>query len=137
HVETKPNLKAKDALDAAKSALGYRGNFANEPQANLVILPNEMIDPKNRIGANLVYVVELLVEDGTDAMGRYFYYVDANDGHIVWKYNGLTTVNNGSSVYSGAVTIPTRAVDGQTWLQDSIRGANGLADSDSFNIRFD
>ena len=70
HVDTKPKLKPKDALDAAEAALGYTGTFANEPQANLVVLPNEMIDPKNRIGVNLVYVVELLVEDGSDAMGR-------------------------------------------------------------------
>src|SRR2546426_804512 len=42
HVDTKPRLKPKDALDAAEVALGYQGKFANEPQANLVILPNEM-----------------------------------------------------------------------------------------------
>src|SRR6266404_7692698 len=120
HVDTKPKLKPKDALDAAQAALGYQGKFANELQANLVILPNEMIDPKNRIGANLVYVVELLVEDGTDAMGRHFYYVDANDGHIVWNYNALTTIN-GNSQYSGQVTIPTRPVNGQYWIQDTTR----------------
>jgi len=83
-----------------------------------------MIDPKNRSGANLVYVVELLVEDDTDAMGRYFYYVDANDGHIVWNYNGLTTVN-GHSQYSGDVNIPTRSVNGQYWMQDTSRGVPG------------
>ena len=120
-VNTKPNLKPKDALEKATAALGYKGKFANEPQANLVILPNEMIDPKSRTGANLVYVVELLVEDDTDAMGRYSYYVDANDGHIVWNYNGLTTVN-GHSQYSGDVNIPTRSVNGQYWMQDTSRG---------------
>src|SRR5438876_3206274 len=128
HVDTKPRLKPKDALDAAQAALGYTGTFANEPQANLVVLPNEMIDPKNRIGANLVYVVELLIEDGSDAMGRHFYYVDANDGHIVWNYNGLATVNNGNSLYSGQVTVPTRPVGAEYWLQDQTRGANGVAD---------
>ena len=61
HVETKPKLKPKDALAAAMAAVGYKGNLANEPEANLVILPNEMIDPNNKIGANLVYVVELLI----------------------------------------------------------------------------
>src|SRR5438876_5164399 len=126
HVDTKPRLKPKDALDAAEVALGYQGKFANEPQANLVILPNEVINPKDRIGANLVDVVELLVEDGTDAMGRHFYYVDANDGHIVWNYNGLTTVGNGNTLYSGQVTVPTRPVNGEYWLQDQTRGANGL-----------
>src|SRR5437870_13466174 len=136
HVDTKPKLKPKDALDAAEAALGYTGTFANEPQANLVVLPNEMIDPKNRIGVNLVYVVELLVEDGTDAMGRYFYYVDANDSHIVWNYNALTTVN-GNSQYSGQVTIPTRPVNGQYWMQDTSRGANGVIDKNINDGNFD
>jgi thermolysin len=136
HVDTNPKLKPKDALDAATKALGYKGKFANEPQANLVILPNEMIDPKNRIGANLVYVVELLIEDGTDAMGRYFYYVDANDGHIVWNYNAMTTIN-GNSQYSGQVTIPTRIVNGQYWMQDTTRGANGIIDKNISDGNFD
>src|SRR5438552_15461184 len=64
HVETKAKLKPKDALAAAMAAVGSKGNLANEPEANLVILPNEMIDPNNKIGANLVYVVELLIDDG-------------------------------------------------------------------------
>ena len=123
-------------LDAAQAALGYKGNFANEPEAHLVILPNEMIDPKNRIGANLVYVVELLVEDGSEAMGRHFYYVDANDGHIVWNYNALTTIN-GNSLYSGQVTFPTRPVVDKFWIQDTTRGANGLADPNTTDATFD
>jgi len=122
HVDTKPKLKAKDALDAAMKALGYKGKFSNEPQANLVILPNEMIEPKNRIGANLVYVVELLIEDGTEATARHFYYVDANDGSIVWHYDGME-YGTGSSMYNGSVTLPTRQVNGQYLIQDSTRGA--------------
>src|SRR5437016_5767680 len=53
HLDTKSKLKQKDALEAAKNALGFKVTFANEPEANLVILSNEMIEPKNRIGANL------------------------------------------------------------------------------------
>ena len=54
--------------------------------------------------------------------------MDANDGHIVWNYNGLATVNNGNSLYSGQVTVPTRPVGAEYWLQDQTRGANGVAD---------
>src|ERR1051326_3491338 len=121
HVDTKPTLKPKDALDAAGAARGYNGKSAREPQANLVILPNEVIDRKNRIGANLVYVVELLVEDDPNFLGRHFYYINANDGHVVWNYNGLATLN-GNSLYSGQVTVPSRQVSGQYWLQDGSRG---------------
>jgi len=123
-VDTKPTIKAKDALDVAQVTLGYKGKFANEPEANLVILPNEMMDPKNRFGANLVYVVELLIEDGTAATARHFYYIDANDGHVVWHYNALTTVDDGTgnSLYSGTVAVATRQVNNQYWLQDSARG---------------
>ena len=138
HVDTKPTLKQKDAVDAAKNALGFNGNFANEPEANLVILPNEMIDPKSRIGANLVYVVEFLIEDGTNATGRHFYYVDANDGHVVWHYNALTEIDStGNSFYSGTVTLASRQVNSQYWLQDPTRGSNGNADANTSDSSLD
>src|SRR6266446_65616 len=105
HVETKAKLKPKDAMAAAMAAVGYKGNFANEPEANLVSLPNEMIDPNNKIGANLVYVVELLIDDGTPATARHFYYIDANDGHIVSHFDGMKYDNGtGYSQYSGGTS---------------------------------
>ena len=59
-MNTRPKLKEKEALDIAKHALGYQGEFINEPQANLVILPNEMIDSKNRVGVILSMLLNCL-----------------------------------------------------------------------------
>jgi len=130
HLDTKPKLKPKDALDAAKNALGYRGIFANQPEANLVILPNEMMEPKNKIGANLAYVIELLIEDGTDATARHAYYVDANDGHIVWHYDAMAYNGTGNSEYSGQVSLPARYTNGQYYMQDATRAATYPLSSD-------
>ena len=137
HVDTNPKLKAKDALDAAKTALGYKGKLANEPEATLAILPGEVMDLKDRTGrANLVYVVELLIEDGTDATARHFYYIDANDGHVITHFDAMMYDNGvGYSQHSGGpnspVTIQTRLVNGQYYLQDPSRGANGNDDDNT------
>jgi len=50
HIDTKPTLAASNAVKAAKAALGYSGEFANEPEGVLMILPNYMIDPSPQSG---------------------------------------------------------------------------------------
>jgi len=85
-----------------------------------------------------VYVVEFLIEDGTNATGRHFYYVDANDGHVAWHYNALTEIDGtGNSLYSGTVTIPTRQVNNQYWLQDPSRGNTGNGDVNTTDSSLD
>src|SRR5438552_9254713 len=45
HVDTKPKLSAAKAIKAAIATLGYSGQFAFDPDATLMILPNYMMDP--------------------------------------------------------------------------------------------
>lgn len=107
-ISIKPKLNSAQAIEAARSALGYGGSFANPPAAELVILPNRIRNegPDTQAGARLVYKVELLIEDATEATARWFYFVDAEDGAIVWHYDAMNR-GAGQSIYSGNVVIPS------------------------------
>lgn len=107
-VDTNPTLGPTQAIEAAKTALGYTGTFAKAPEANLVILPHKIRNsgPSDETGATLVYRVELLVEDGTPATARHWYFVDAHDGKIVWYFDAMNK-GTGQSLYSGIVSFPT------------------------------
>lgn len=89
-VNTKPRIDAARAIEAAKSTLGFSGRFAKEPAARLVLLPHQVKNPRADSGATLVYLVELLIKDGTARTAHHYYFVNASDGSIVWHYNNLT-----------------------------------------------
>lgn len=109
-VETTPTISEAQALEAAKNELKFAGKFAEEPTAELVILPHEVFkDDDEDKGATLVYRVELKIEDGTDATANHQYFVNAKDGSIVWHYNAIEH-GTGFSLYSGGVTINTQPV---------------------------
>ncbi len=123
-VATRPAVNPAQAVRAAKDALGYNGDFANQPEAALVILPNQMINADAAPGARLCFQVELLVEDGTDNTGRYRYFIDAQTGVVVWSYNDMdTATGSGKSLYSGTVSIGTLLSSGTYYLQDDGRGS--------------
>ena len=89
-VDTTPRIDATRAIEAAKSNLGYRGQFAQTPTARLVLLPHQIKNPRSSdSGATLVYLVELLIMDGTANTARHNYFVNAGDGSIAWHYNNL------------------------------------------------
>jgi Zn-dependent metalloprotease len=106
-VNTSPGLTAARAIKAAKAALGYEGNLAEQPTAKLVILPN--VDGSD--GATLTYQVELFIADDTKKHERHQYFVDAHTGGIVWHYDSIPSAT-GYSLYSGTVSIPTRYSNG-------------------------
>jgi thermolysin len=121
-VDTKPRTNPAQAIKAAKGALGYHGDLANKPEPQLVVLPNQ----DGTAGARLTYLVELLVEDGTDNTGRYKYFVDAQSGEVVMSYNdmdGTAASGKGNSLYSGQVTIGTDYTNGTYYLRDLNRGS--------------
>ena len=117
-VSTTPTLQPAQAVEAARKALGYTGEFAMQPEAKLVLLPDELVQgqAKNKkAGATLSYVVELLVEDGTEKTARHFYFIDARDGSVVWHYDGLAhgdRIGTGYTLYSGRVNF---TVDRNFW----------------------
>ena len=88
-VNTTPQIDAARAIAAAKSTLGFSGRFAQEPAARLVLLPHQVKNQRSDSGATLVYLVELLIKDGTAQTAHHYYFVNANDGSIVWHYNNL------------------------------------------------
>ena len=88
-VSTTPQIDAARAIEAAKSTLGFSGRFAQEPSARLVLLPHQVRNPRGDSGATLVYLVELLIKDGTAQTAHHYYFVNASDGSIVWHYNNL------------------------------------------------
>lgn len=120
--DTRPALKPARAIEAAQAALGYTGAFANTPAATLVVLPNR----DGSAGAKLTYLVELLVEDGTDRTGRYKYFIDATTGAVVWSYNDMDHVSatgSGKSLYSGTVSINTDFTSNTYYLRDLTRNS--------------
>ena len=121
-IDTTPRIDAAQALKAAKEALGYKGNFANQPEARLVVLPR----PDGKPGATLTYQVTLLVEDGTAWTGRYEYFIDAVDRSVTWFYNNMHSGpanGTGNSLYSGQVNISTNSSGGTYYLLDASRSA--------------
>lgn len=122
HIDTTAKLSPKLATQAAIDALGYRGQFAHTPEAKLMVLPNQ----DGTEGATLTYKVELAVEDGTDKTGRYEYFINANNGSVVWSYNNMDTVaatGSGRSLYSGTVTLNTDNTSGTYYLRDLTRAS--------------
>jgi thermolysin len=89
-VNTTPRIDAARAIEAAKSTLGFSGRFAKEPAARLVLLPHQVKNPRGDSGATLVYLVDLLIKDGTAHTAHHYYFVNASDASIAWHYNNLT-----------------------------------------------
>jgi thermolysin len=124
---TKPAISASKAIAVATDALGYRGQFAEKPTAQLLILP---LDDHYV----LAYQVAVKIEDGTDATAHHQYFVNAADGSIAWDYDSLAhddVVGTGNSLYSGAVSIHTDFSGGVYNLRDLTRG--GLFTTDMQN----
>jgi thermolysin len=89
-VNTKPRIDGTQAIKAAKSRLDHTGRFTKNPAARLVLLPHQVKDPRGgNDGATLVYLVELLIIDGSANTAHHYYFVNADDGSIVWHYNNL------------------------------------------------
>ncbi len=121
-IDTKAKLNPAQAVKAAVDALGYQGEFAHKPEAELVVLPNQ--DGTN--GATLSYVVELAIEDGTAATAHHKYFIDANNGSVVWHYNDMhstAATGSGRSLYSGTVSIGTDYTSSTYYLRDLNRGS--------------
>jgi Zn-dependent metalloprotease len=83
-IGTTPTLDSEQAIEAARAALSLAGELASPPSAKLVILPHRIFTQEETSDATLVYQVELKIEDGTEATADHQYFVNAQDGSIVW-----------------------------------------------------
>jgi Zn-dependent metalloprotease len=81
-VDTTPAISRELAAQIATTDLGHAGQFAGRPTAELVILPAT----DGRANATLTWVVELGIEDGSDATAWHRYLVSAEDGGVVMHY---------------------------------------------------
>ncbi len=131
NVETTPAITAEQAIENAKAALNFNGEFITPPTANLVILPHRIFQEKAATEATLTYQVILQIEDGTDATAAHQYFVNAQDGQIVWHYNSMPH-GTGRGLYSGYVGVPSVYVPpsglfGATYqMRDLARGNSGV-----------
>lgn len=107
-----PALTVSQAVEAARAALGRGVGVARELEARLVILPAR----DGASDAALVYHVQIFVEHTDKVPERHEYFVDAEDGDIVWHYDSLPT-GSGNSLYSGAQFIPSTGSLGSYLMQ--------------------
>jgi hypothetical protein len=83
----------------------------------LTIFPHQLRNsgPEDAAGgASLVYRVELFADDGTEAAGRWWYFIDAHDGHVVWHYDAMDR-GTGQSLYDGDVSFPSGYSNSTGW----------------------
>ena len=141
-IETTPTLDEAQAIEAAKAALRYDGKFASEPTAKLVVLPHRIINNDGEPGATLTYQVELRVEDETTGTAQHQYFVNAQDGSIVWHYDSVEHLTGtGHSLYRGTVGLSTSYRVPFYNLSDPERGYSSVTDAQygtffSFNNEF-
>lgn len=134
NIDTKAKINGQQAIKSAETALGYTGQFVDQPKARLVVLPRDG-------GAVLAYQVGLHIEDGTDATADHQYFINAQDGSVVTSYNDLDTqdrtgaprimaaaTGSGKSLYSGTVSIGTDLVSGAYYMRDLNRGGMQTVD---------
>jgi Zn-dependent metalloprotease len=134
NVETTAEISSAKALEAAQAVLKYKGEFVEQPNAELVILPNELFKDEEDKGGTLVYHVELKIEDGTDATAHHQYFISAKDGSVVWHFDALPH-GSGFSLYSGNVNITTESSFAfpffQYRMRDNSRGGMETRDMNS------
>jgi thermolysin len=132
-LDTTPTLSAEQAIEAAKSALAYRGEFAKEPSAKLTVLPHSVFTDTPGADATLTWQVTLHIEDGTDATAMHQYFVDARDGRIVWHYDSMPKSGVGYSLYNGTVPVqsllvPSGFLSYQYKMIDTTHSSNSVYD---------
>lgn len=116
-VETAPALSPAEAVGAAERERGARGPYAVPPKAELMILPHQLRNsgPEDAAGgASLVYRVELFVESEAES-ARWWYFIDARDGHDVMHYDAMERRGSGQSLYEGVVGFPSGYSNLTTW----------------------
>jgi thermolysin len=106
----RPSLTEDDAIDAALASYGCAACLTDEPRADLWVLRRGGQD-------HLAYRVELRREDETDETAMPVLFIDAHEGRVIFRYDNLQTAQ-GTSLYSGNVTLTTYAQSGWFYLED-------------------
>ncbi|WP_409290382.1 M4 family metallopeptidase [Peribacillus sp. SCS-37] len=121
--KVKNGIKAKEAVKIAEADLGYAPSYERSPKSDLVVFTDD------KGGAEYAYKVEMSFL--SPEPGNYFYFVSADKGNILTKYNtihevtGTNAVGSGTGVTKNSVSLNTTLSGGRYYLQDNTRG-NGI-----------
>ncbi|MEW6737576.1 MAG: M4 family metallopeptidase [Acidobacteriota bacterium] len=113
NINIEPSLTVNDAIDVALAEYGCSDCLTAKPIADKWILRHNEQD-------YLVYRVQLRREDESAETSMPVYFIDANNGRVVWNYDNLQTAT-GVSLYSGTVNINTLQVGSTFYMEDTTR----------------
>ncbi|MET3729402.1 thermolysin [Fictibacillus halophilus] len=125
-------ISGKKAVTIATAALGLTPEFEKKPKAEKIVL---MKDGK----AHYAYLVNLNYL--TPEPGNWNYFIDAQSGEILNRYNdmhevtGTNTTGTGKGVLGDTKTLNLTLSSGKYYMQDNTRG-NGIFTYDMKNRTF-
>ncbi|WP_445491735.1 M4 family metallopeptidase [Niallia sp. 03133] len=115
-------IKAKEAIDIAQKDLGFTPTYEETPKSDLVVFTaNDQADYAYKVNLNFL----------DPKPGNYYYFVSAQTGEILNKYNtldevtGTNAVGSGTGLTNNTVSLNTTLSSGVYYLQDNTRG-NGI-----------
>ncbi|RLQ94750.1 M4 family metallopeptidase [Falsibacillus albus] len=113
-------VNAKKAVKIAKKDLGFEPKLEKEPKGELVVYTKDD-------SAHYAYLVNLNFL--SPEPGNWNYFIDANDGTILNKFNnmdevsGTNAVGTGKGVLGDTKSLNTTLSNGMYYLQDNTRGS--------------
>lgn len=125
-------ISGKKAVRIATDALGLKPEYEKKPKAEKIVL---MKDGK----AHFAYLVNLNYL--TPEPGNWNYFIDAQSGEILNRYNdmhevtGTNTTGTGKGVLGDSKTLNLTLSSGKYYMQDNTRG-NGIFTYDMKNRTF-
>jgi bacillolysin len=135
-VKTANKKSQKEAVSLAEADLGLNPVYEQTPSAELVVYPT---------ADKAVYAYHVTLNFLSPEPGNYQYFINAETGEIINKYNaidtagktnpslaGTNTVGSGVGVLGDTKTLNTLLSSGAYYLQDNTRG-NGVFTYDAQN----
>lgn len=120
HINTTPRLSEATAIGTAVSELAPRGAYTTKTE--LVVLPRG--EHTNR--TQLVWHVTVYIDNGVDQQSQWEYFVNAHDGAVALKFNGLpTTAGTAVTMFSGSQPMDITLAGSTYSLVDPTRGTLG------------
>jgi zinc metalloprotease ZmpA len=119
-MDTTPRISEATAVGTAMTELAPRGQYSTKSEL-VVLAKGEHTDR-----TQLVWHVTVYIDNGIDQQSQWEYFVNAHNGSVALKFNGLpTTAGTANTMYSGSQPIEV-SLSGSTYsLVDPTRGTSG------------
>lgn len=120
--KVKKGIQASEAIHLAEKDLGLKPKYEKKPEADLVVFTEK---------ETATYAYKVNLNYLSPEPGNYYYFIDAQTGKIINKYNTIDTVTgtnatgSGTGVTNNTVSLNTTLSSGKYYLQDNTRG-NGI-----------